>query len=164
MTAIAAAPSLVAAGPPGWVALGISGIVTVAVSAAAIMEASEQADEDFADEELSGVQSCPKAKTCASEDKEKPEELPKNPDDLLDEGYEETTHPEARKKGKREFLNPKTGDKVRFEKGDPNKTGWKGKDHWHRYNPNATGKRDLMLDKNGNPAPKGSNTSHIEPK
>jgi len=49
MAAIAAAPPLVAAGPRGWVLLGILAAVTVVVSAAAIMEASEQADEDFAD-------------------------------------------------------------------------------------------------------------------
>lgn len=167
MTVIAATPPLVAAGPPGWVALGVLGAVTVAVSAAAIMEASEQADEDLLDDEPTSIESCPKGETSSAEGEDKlgefPQELPKNPDDLLEEGYEETTHPKAQKKGVRKFYNPKTGDEVEFNKGDPSKPGWRGKDHWHRYNPNATGKRDARLDKNGNPVPKGSDASHIEP-
>jgi len=102
--------------------------------------------------------------TSTTEDEDKPKELPEDPDDLLDDGYEETTHLEVQEGGTRTFRNPETGDKVRFDKGDPNEPGWKGKDHWHRYNPNTTGKGDLYLDKNGNPVPKGSKPSHIEPK
>lgn len=161
MAAIAAAPPLVAAGPPGWVAFGVLGIATV--GAAAVMKASEEADGDFADDEPTGIQSCPEDKADPAESKDKPGRLPENPDDLLEDGYEETTHPNARKEGIRNFHNPKTGDQVDFNKGDPSKPGWRGKDHWHRHNPNATGKRDLYLDKNGNPVPKGSPKSHIEP-
>ena len=160
MTAIAAAP-LVAAGPPGWVALGILGVATV--GAAIIMKASEEADEDFTDEEPTCIYNCPKDKEGPSEDKDKPKELSENPDDLLDDGYEETTHPEAQEQGVRKFRNLKTGDEVEFNKGDPSKPGWRGKDYWHRYNPNATGKRDARLDKNGNPVPRYSDPSHIEP-
>jgi len=92
-----------------------------------------------------------------------PKELPENPDDLLDDGYEETTHSEVQEGSTRTFRNPETGDEVEFHKGGLSKPRWRGKDHWHRYNPNATGKRDAMLDKNGNPVPKGSKASHIEP-
>jgi len=71
---------------------------------------------------------------------DKPRELPENPDDLLDEGYEETTRP-GTPDHIRKFRNPKTGDRIDFNKGKPNAPGWKGEDHWHRYNPNKTGKR-----------------------
>jgi hypothetical protein len=52
---------------------------------------------------------------------------------------------------------------VEFHKGKPGKPGWEGKDHWHRFNPNKTGKGDAMLDKNGNPVQKNSKPSHIDP-
>ena len=91
---------------------------------------------------------------------DKPRELPENPDDLLDEGYEETTRP-GTPDHIRKFRNPKTGDRIDFNKGKPNAPGWKGEDHWHRYNPNKTGKRDAMLDKNGNPVPEHLKPSHI---
>lgn len=167
MVAIAATPPLVAAGPPGWVVFGVLVAATAIVSAVEIMKADEEADDIFADDEPTGVQSCPEEscsdKTSPAEGKDKSGELPENPDDLLEDGYEETTHPNAQKQGIRTFHNPKTGDEVEFHKGRPNETGWKAKDHWHRYNPNTTGKRDLYLDRNGNPVPKGSDESHIEP-
>lgn len=160
MAAIAVAPPLVAAGPPGWVILGILGVATV--GAAAIMKASEEADEDFADEEPTCIYHCPKDKENPSESKDEPKELPENPDDLLEDGYEETTRP-GTPDHIRKFRNPKTGDEVEFHKGKPGEPSWEGKDHWHRYNLNATGKRDAMLDKNGNPVPRKSKPSHIPP-
>ena len=42
--------------------------------------------------------------------------LPKDPDELLGQGYRETTHPNAAENGKREFVNDKTGDRLRFDK------------------------------------------------
>lgn len=89
--------------------------------------------------------------------------LPENPDDLLRNGYAETTHPNAAAAGHRTFENSTTGDKVRFDKGKPNETGFKGRDHYHRANPNRTGKEDALLDKDGNPVAKGSAESHLLP-
>jgi len=86
---------------------------------------------------------------------------PKNPDDLLQQGYKETSTPEAAKVGHRTFENSQTGDKLRFDQGKLGKPGFEGKDHYHRYNPNATGKHDMYLDKNGNPCARGCRASHL---
>ncbi len=90
-------------------------------------------------------------------------ELPKNPDDLLNEGWKEVTDP-RNTSGSRDFINPQTGEKVRFDPGKQGDNGWEGKDHYHRVNPDSTGKNDYYLDVNGNPVPRGSNSSHIPPK
>jgi hypothetical protein len=89
---------------------------------------------------------------------------PKNPDDLLQQGYKETT-PEGMKNNtsSREFFNPETGDTVRFDQGKQGATGFESVDHYHQQNPAATGKGDFYLDSNGNPVPKGSRKSHILP-
>lgn len=87
--------------------------------------------------------------------------LPRKPDDLTKQGYKETSHPEAAKKGHRTFENTKTGDKLRFDKGKPGANGFEGKDHYHRYNPDATSKYNQYLDRNGNPVGRGSDASHI---
>jgi RHS repeat-associated protein len=89
--------------------------------------------------------------------------LPASPDDLKDQGYTETSHPDAAAAGHRTFENPKTGDKVRHDKGKPGASGREGEDHYHRYNPNATGKGDQYLDANGKPVPRGSDASHLKP-
>lgn len=88
--------------------------------------------------------------------------LPTNPDDLLKRGYKETTHPEAAKRGHRTFENS-DGDKVRFDQGKPGKNGFEGRGHYHRYNPDATSKRNQYLDKNGNPCARGCDASHLLP-
>ncbi len=90
--------------------------------------------------------------------------LPKNPNDLAKRGYKETSHPKAAEKGHRTFENPKTGDKLRHDQGKPGKPGHEGKDHYHRENPNATGKQDQYLDKSGNGVARGSDASHLYPK
>jgi len=87
------------------------------------MKASEQADEDFADEEPNGVERCLEDKANPSGSKGKSEEFPYNPDDLLEDGYEDITHP-GTLKHIREFRNPKTGDRIDFNKGKPN--AWLG--------------------------------------
>ena len=93
-----------------------------------------------------------------------PPPLPKDPNELVKEGWQDTTHPElARKTNMREFTNPETGMKVAHHPAKPGEPGWEGKDHYHVYNPSSTGKGDLYLDKDGNPTPKGSNASHIPP-
>ena len=42
-------------------------------------------------------------------------------------------------------------------------TDHKAHDHYHRPNPNSTGKHDKYLDQYGNPVPKGSDESHLYP-
>lgn len=89
--------------------------------------------------------------------------LPRNPNDLLKKGYVETTHPKAAQAGHRTFENPKTGEKVRFDKSTPGTPGHQGKDHYHVYNTKTTGRNDTYLDKHGKPCPQGSHESHIYP-
>jgi len=50
-------------------------------------------------------------------------DLPKNPDELLKQGWIETTHPAGAARGHREFENPQTGEKLAFDKGKPGETG-----------------------------------------
>ena len=89
---------------------------------------------------------------------------PKNPDELLNRGWEEVT-PDGMKENtlSREFIDPKTGAKVRYDPGVPGADGYKGANHYHQMNPNATGKSDYYLDVNGNPVAKNSKASHIMP-
>lgn len=62
----------------------------------------------------------------------------------------------------REFLDPKTGLKIRFDQGVEGATGFEAVDHYHIYNSNYTNKKlDYYYDLNGNPVGKGSNASHI---
>ncbi|HEV7736798.1 MAG TPA: hypothetical protein VGO47_05415, partial [Chlamydiales bacterium] len=87
-----------------------------------------------------------------------------NSDDLLKRpGWTETTHPEAGKKGHRTFENGKTGEKLRHDEGKPWETGHKAHDHYHRPNPNATGRHNEYLDGKGNPTRDQSDPSHIYP-
>lgn len=91
-------------------------------------------------------------------------DYPKNPDELLNRGWEEVT-PDGMKENtlSREFIDPKTGAKVRYDPGVPGADGYKGANHYHQMNPNATGKSDYYLDVNGNPVAKNSKASHIMP-
>ncbi len=89
--------------------------------------------------------------------------LPANPSDLVDQGYHDVSHPEAAAAGHQTLEHPETGDRVRFDKGKPGAPGHEGTDHYHRDNPNATGKKDQYLDKDGNPVPRGSDASHLKP-
>jgi hypothetical protein len=94
-----------------------------------------------------------------------PVSLPKNPEEMLEHGYNETSHPSAAESGHRTFENPETGDKLRFDKGDPDAPpkSHAANDHYHRENPNATGKRDAYLDSDGKPCPRNSDESHLYP-
>lgn len=88
--------------------------------------------------------------------------LPQNPDDLLKWGYTETTPSKmAIYTSSRMFYDAKNRLTVRFDKGDDSLIGFRAKDHYHVFNPNATGKLDYYLDKDGLPCPKGSVRSHI---
>ena len=93
-----------------------------------------------------------------------PNNLPKDPQELIKNGWKDVT-PEGMAKNttSREFIDPETGLKVRFDPGKPGANGFEGKDHYHVYNPDGTTKADYYLDANGNPVAKGSKASHIEP-
>lgn len=90
--------------------------------------------------------------------------LPKTPNNLLERGWKEST-PEkmAQNTTSKIFTHEKSGLQIRFDKGEKNATGFKGKDHYHILNPNSTGKHDYYLDIEGNPVPKNSKASHIIP-
>ena len=91
-------------------------------------------------------------------------DYPKDPNELLKKGWKDST-PDGMKNNtnSREFTNPKTGEKVRFDPAKEGAPGFEGKDHYHQYNADSTGKGDYYLDKNGNPVPKNSKASHILP-
>lgn len=91
-------------------------------------------------------------------------DLPKDPDELLGQGYRETSHPDAVRTGTRTFQNDEIGENLEFHKAKDGMSGNKGKDHYHRYNTDPKlGKRDKYLDQHGNPCAKGSPESHLFP-
>ena len=63
-----------------------------------------------------------------------------------------------------DYFNFKTKHRLRFDKGDKSKTGFKTTDHYHVYNPNATSNKDLYLDSNGKQVKHGSKQSLLLPK
>lgn len=90
--------------------------------------------------------------------------LPKDPQELINVGWKDGTPPGmAKNTTSREYIDPETGLKVRFDPGKPGANGFEGKDHYHVINPNRTTKADYYLDSNGNPVAKGSKASHIVP-
>ena len=91
--------------------------------------------------------------------------LPKNPDELLSNGWKEITDPRAKESSNsRVFREDSTGLRIRFDKGTAGENGFKGKDHYHIDNPDAKDKKvGRYLDKNGNPVNKNSKASHILP-
>ena len=83
---------------------------------------------------------------------------PCDPDDL-NEDWEETTHPQKKRRTiDRDFTNKRT--KVKIEYHPKNKNG-EDEPHWHRKNPNSTNKHNYYLDKYGNIVEKNSKKSHI---
>lgn len=90
--------------------------------------------------------------------------LPSNPNSLLGSGWTESSHPSAASAGTHTYEEDDTGLKITFDEKTPGAKGFKGKNHYHIHNPNATGDHDKYLDKDGNPVPKGSKKSHILPK
>ena len=89
--------------------------------------------------------------------------LPSSPSSLLKKGWIDITHPDAKKAGHLELQETSTGLKIRFDKKTPGAKGYKGKNHYHIYNPNATSNKDLYLNSKGNPVAKNSSESHILP-
>lgn len=90
--------------------------------------------------------------------------LPKNGHELLDAGWKEISHPLQALSGSHTYEEPSTGLRIRYDEPEPGADGFAGKDHYHILNPNATGSRDMYLDKNGDPVKKNSKASHILPK
>lgn len=89
--------------------------------------------------------------------------LPKDPNKLLSKGWIDITHPDAKKANHLLLQEVSTGLKIGFDKGIPGASGFKGKDHYHILNPDATGNHNLYLDKNANPTKKGAKNSHVLP-
>lgn len=89
--------------------------------------------------------------------------LPNNPKGLLGNGWKDISNPSAKAQGHQVLKEEDTGLTLTFDKGTPGAQGFKGKNHYHIKNPNATGKSDMYLDENGKPTPKGSKASHILP-
>lgn len=76
--AVAAAGPLVAAGPPGWVVLGVLTIITVGVGIAVL---AEKADDAAGEEDTDVTQDCPPGDEPA-ERVEAPKKYPEDPDSL----------------------------------------------------------------------------------
>ena len=87
----------------------------------------------------------------------------KMPEQLIADGWKDVTNIElARNTNSREFYDPKSGMKLRFDKGVKGAKGFEAVDHYHIFNPNHTTKKSpLYLDINGNPVYRGSKKSHI---
>ncbi len=90
--------------------------------------------------------------------------LPQNGFDLVYQGWEEISPPKQAEKGYYTFKEKSTGLRVRFDMAQPEKSGFAGKNHYHIMNPQAKSKKDMYLDKFGNPTKKNSKASHILPK
>lgn len=89
--------------------------------------------------------------------------LPKTGQGLVDAGWEDISHPAQAASGHHTYREPSTGLKIRYDEPTPGANGFAGKHHFHILNPNATGTRDMYLDKDGNPVKKNSKASHILP-
>lgn len=86
----------------------------------------------------------------------------KLPEELIAEGWQEVTPKEMDDDTEsREFVEPKTELRIRFDKGVAGASGFKGKDHYHVYNPLSTNKKNRYLDITGKPVGRGSKASHI---
>ena len=87
----------------------------------------------------------------------------KTPQQLIAEGWEDITNPKmAANTSSREYYDPTSGLKIRFDKGVEGANGFEAVDHYHVMNPNYTNKKvDYYLDINGVPVGKGSKASHI---
>ncbi len=88
---------------------------------------------------------------------------PCSPYELSDE-WVDVTHPIRKiKSNRRDFLHKTTGLKIAFDRAVKGASGYKGKNHWHRYNPNSTNNSDYYLDEDGNSIKKNDENSHITP-
>jgi len=86
---------------------------------------------------------------------------PCSPDDLSNDWKEISDPRMLENSNRRVFQYKDTNIKIAFEKAQPNLSGHRKHDHWHRYNPNFKNDRDLYLDQQGNSVGKNSDPSHI---
>lgn len=89
--------------------------------------------------------------------------LPSNGKSLISQGWKDISHPQQAANGSHTYEEPSTGLRIRFDEGAPGESGYAGKNHYHILNPNATGPRNMYLDKEGNPVGKNKKASHIVP-
>jgi|GEM_PF-3305450 hypothetical protein len=87
---------------------------------------------------------------------------PCSPDDLSNDWKEVTPEMMQKNSQRREFQYKDTNFKIAFDEGILGQPQYRGKNHWHIYNPNGTGAKDYYLDKNGNPIHKNDKNSHID--
>ncbi len=87
---------------------------------------------------------------------------PCSPRELSSNWIEKTPELMKERSQRREFQHKETGLKIAFDKGIKGKPRFRGKDHWHIYNPNSTNINNYYLDKNGEPIHKNDVNSHIE--
>ncbi len=87
--------------------------------------------------------------------------LPINPEN--DKNWEDVSNKKAQAKGHSTYKNKETGGIIEYDKGQPGKPGHKGHDHYHRPNPNKSGKDDWYLDAKKNPVADSSEASHLYP-
>lgn len=90
--------------------------------------------------------------------------LPSDPAVLMKNGWEDITPDGMKGTGHTLLSDTNTGLRIRFDKGVDGANGFRGKDHYHILNPNATSNKDMYLDENGDPVAKNSKKSHILPK
>ena len=90
--------------------------------------------------------------------------LPEHGSTLVSQGWKDISHPNQAAAGSHTYEDPSTSLRVRFDEAKPGGNGYAGKNHYHILNPDATGPKDLYLDKDGNPVAKNAKASHILPK
>lgn len=89
--------------------------------------------------------------------------LPSDPVSLLEDGWKDISNPDAAATGHLKIREESTGLILGFDKGTTGEPGFRGQNHYHIFNPNATGNDNLYLDRLGNPVRKNSKASHILP-
>jgi len=89
--------------------------------------------------------------------------LPSVPGSLIGNGWKNISDPNAASAGHIKIREESTGLVPGFDRSTPGTPGFREKNHYRLFNPNATGNGDLYLDKYGNPVKKNSKASHILP-
>jgi len=84
-------------------------------------------------------------------------------DPFNDQNLKDISHPGSKEQGRHKFQNKQTGEIIEYDEAQSGKAGHRGHNHYHKPNPNSTGRGDYYLDSKGNPIPKGSESSHLYP-
>ena len=88
---------------------------------------------------------------------------PCSPNELSKDWKEITDSRMSQHSNRRIFQYKDTDWRIAHELGESGVSGFKGKNHWHRYNPFSVNDNDLYLDQNGNPTKRKKKPSHILP-